>query len=79
MDKIVISKGSYALVKDSFAVLHIVKITTYIDGSFGGIVVKSIGPSALNTIRFSIKDVEFTFTEKPDLDDLEENYPEIWL
>ncbi len=79
MDKIDISKGSYAVVKDSFAVLHVVKITTYFDGSFGGIVVKSIEPSTLNTIRFSIEDVEFTFAEKPDLDKLEENYPEIWL
>jgi len=79
MDKIGISKGSYTLVKDSFAVSHIVKITTYNDDSFGGIVVKSIEPSTLNTIRFSVEDVEFTFPEKPDLDKLEENYPEIWL
>jgi len=77
--RINISKGSYAVVRDTFAILHIVKITTYADGAFAGIVVKSIEPSSLNTIHFRIEDVEFTFSEKPNLENLEYDYPELWI
>ena len=79
MNKINISKGSYTVVRDTFTILHVVKVTTCGDDAFGGIVLKSIEPSSLNTILFGMDDVEFIFSEKPNLENLEDDYPELWI
>jgi len=73
------NKGDYILFKDSFNITHVGLITSTSNDEIGVLVVKSIEESNLNTATISEENIEMIFEGKPDLENLEINYPEIWI
>jgi hypothetical protein len=80
-----VEKNSYLIITDNFDIKHLIKITNLKNinpGSYilyGGIVIKSLEESNLNTINFTKESIEMCFSEKPNVDTLEEVYPELWI
>ena len=80
-----VDKNDYILFKDSFGIAHVGVVTSneYYPESgrteIGTMVLKSIDKSNLNTATIDYSNIEMKFDRKPNLDTLEEDYPEIWI
>jgi len=78
-------KDDYLLFKDSFNTVHVGIVTSEKQNSFNNkieisvIVLKSITESNLNTALIEYSNIEMKFDKRPNLNSLEEDYPEFWI
>jgi hypothetical protein len=78
-------KDDIVVINDSFGVKHIVRITNIMEiiddspTSYGGLVLRSLTKSDLNTINFSDNDIEIKLDNDYDISKIDEDYPELWI
>jgi hypothetical protein len=80
-----LKKNDYVIVNDSFEIKHLVEVVAILEKTelqknvYGGIVIKSISDSNLNTLNFTDDDIEMFLDRTLDIDNLERDYPELWI